>query len=551
MEAALILVVLAAVIAILCGYNASDRESAQADVRVLSEGWYRMEGEERIPVELPGTIVLDSDADLTICNDSLTEADAGMMVSVRGAVCRPKISVGDVQIYSYNDEGFPRNENMRAKLYCNAKLPANEAPGTLRITLENFGNGRFELSKVYIGSEKGMFLSHCASESFTIFLVFSMVLMAVLALIIYINLHIFHMPDERSANVAVFLLLCAAWCALDSSLVQEISAQSPLICYLSFYAFMTFSIPVVHFVRNTGRMRRFKSLAICQGLFYANAILQSALYLFFDVDFIKMLWVTHVLLLGGVCLCGFLLMRESRVVKSRELRYTLWAFVMLAASGVLAMLLYWMLGISYYGMIFEAGILVFIVCLLCAVISTTVENLRLKFELRAYQRLSLKDGLTGLDNRRSFDQYFEKLEREAGNFRNVGLFFLDLNDLKYTNDHYGHNAGDECIISIARCIQRIFGGAGTCFRIGGDEFAVVLPNPMENMETWSVRLEEGVRQHNAGARNRLSVAWGYSCMREENGQIKRMSDWKYEADQAMYVDKKRKKVLLEGNGNDL
>ena len=547
----MILVVLAAALLVSGGYVESDRQSAHGDVRELSEGWYRIADGARIPVELPGTLALNSDEDLTIYNDGLTEADAGKVVSIRGAVCKPKISVDGVQIYGYSDDGFPRHENMRAKLYCTAALPGSDALGTLGITLENSGDGRFALSEVYIGSEKEIFLRHCASEGFTIFLVFTMVLISAIALIIYVNLHAFRMPDGRFANVSVFLLLYAAWCALDSSLVQEISGQSPMVCYLSFYAFMTFSIPILHFVRNTGKMRRFRSLSICQALFYVNALAQSALHLLFGVDFIAMLWVTHVLLLGGVCLCSILLMREYRMAKNRELRYTLCAFVMLAASGVIAMLLYWVLGISYYGAIFEAGILVFIVCLLCAVISTTVENLRLKLELRVYQRLSLEDGLTGLNNRRSFDQYCEKLECEAGSYRDVALFFLDLNELKYTNDHFGHNAGDELIISVARCIQHVFGEFGTCFRIGGDEFAVILPNPAEEMEVWSARLEESIRQRNAGARSRLSVAWGYSCLRDENGQIKRLGDWKYEADQSMYCDKKRKKALLEGNVNDL
>ena len=538
MEAALVVctVVLALFLAFPNGAKLSD--APPEEVRELSGGWYRLEAGEKVFVELPGRVELNDGADLMLYNDSLTAQDAGKTVYLRGALYRPVICAGEVQIYAYQDAAFPRNSQMRSKISCTGALAADYQGQTLSIRFENQGNGRFDLPCVCLGSGKAGFIRQCKSDGFTLLLVFAMCLIAMLSLFIYFNLRGFHVPDSRFVDVSAFLMLCAGWCLLDSSLMQDLSGQSAVVCYLSFYAFMTFPIPVLNFVRHTGNMRRYRSLDMGKGLFYLNAIAQGVLNMTGVFELIKMLWVTHILLFAGVLHCSSLLLREYRQNQTRDLKYTLWAFCILAASGVLAMLLYWILGISYYGAIFECGIVVFIVCLLCAVISDTSENLRFRVEARVYQRLSLQDGLTGLANRRGFDKFMETLEKSADEYENVALVFMDLNGLKSVNDVYGHSAGDELLISAARSIEQAFSD-GDSYRIGGDEFAAILVGPVADVARHLQKLDAAIETFNREARYRLSIARGYSMLRDEDGNIKRLSDWKYEADQAMYLDKKR------------
>ena len=254
-----------------------------------------------------------------------------------------------------------------------------------------------------------------------------------------------------------------------------------------------------------------------------------------------MLPVTHLLLAAGIGLIAVLMLREYARTHQREILVTLIAFAILTAGGLLAILLYWLLEISYYGVIFELGIVVFIICLLCSLINTMVANLRFKSEAIVYQRLSQEDRLTGLANRRGFEKYLTNLESGSDSRGNMALLFMDLNGLKYVNDQFGHNVGDELIIAAARCIESAFSGIGTCYRVGGDEFAAILPDPEGNEEDWQKRLEDAVRLYNQGARHRLSIACGASLLRDETGRSKRLSDWKYEADQAMYACKQRQK----------
>ncbi|MCR5666887.1 MAG: GGDEF domain-containing protein [Eubacterium sp.] len=83
-------------------------------------------------------------------------------------------------------------------------------------------------------------------------------------------------------------------------------------------------------------------------------------------------------------------------------------------------------------------------------------------------RVSRTDALTGMQNRRVYDEVCDK----CGGIEYVGVVFCDINSLKYVNDHKGHKAGDELIKSVANVIKKYF-REEDLFRISGDEFVVI------------------------------------------------------------------------------
>ena len=208
---------------------------------------------------------------------------------------------------------------------------------------------------------------------------------------------------------------------------------------------------------------------------------------------------------------------------------------------MLALLMYWLLQISYYSIIFDFGILIFVFILLSVIVLNMADNFRFKTEMIVYQRLAKEDRLTGIGNRRAFDEKVTELVNHAEQYQNIALVFMDLNGLKKINDTYGHNAGDEMIIASAGCIKNTFSHMGFSYRIGGDEFCVILPNPTGTEEEWFEKMDQEILRYNNGSRYKISLARGVSYIRDENADLKTVSDWKYEADQNMYKDKIRRK----------
>ena len=97
-------------------------------------------------------------------------------------------------------------------------------------------------------------------------------------------------------------------------------------------------------------------------------------------------------------------------------------------------------------------------------------------ELKKLQVNAATDALTGLHNRRLFDEYFDKeLNRAKRYGQQLAVAILDLHKLKEVNDRHGHLQGDQVLQIAAATLRHTLRSSDFAFRIGGDEFALLLP----------------------------------------------------------------------------
>lgn len=123
----------------------------------------------------------------------------------------------------------------------------------------------------------------------------------------------------------------------------------------------------------------------------------------------------------------------------------------------------------------------------------TEESLRTANE--RLQKLSTIDGLTGIANRRSFDEALRReWSRGIRNHYPISLILFDIDYFKHYNDFYGHPQGDECLKAIAaKTLETFPRSTDFVARYGGEEFAVILPNtPAEMSDMLAARLREHI-----------------------------------------------------------
>nr|WP_282452608.1 diguanylate cyclase [Lysobacter sp. CAU 1642] len=89
----------------------------------------------------------------------------------------------------------------------------------------------------------------------------------------------------------------------------------------------------------------------------------------------------------------------------------------------------------------------------------------------------MRDGLTGVANRRLFDEQLDAEWRKSERYgRDLGLLLLDVDHFKRFNDHHGHLGGDDCLRQLAHRLDLTFSRPGDLVaRYGGEEFAILLP----------------------------------------------------------------------------
>ena len=148
--------------------------------------------------------------------------------------------------------------------------------------------------------------------------------------------------------------------------------------------------------------------------------------------------------------------------------------------------------------------------------------MEVNFEL---QRLTNLDGLTGLSNRRYFDQQIDaEWIRAAQDQKAISLFMIDVDDFKHFNDTSGHLIGDAILKTVGETIQRIFPSANCAARFGGDEFAIVLrtPQPVDlNAMAESLRSEVEklhLLHEDTTSTQNLTVSIGGSSMVPQTGE---------------------------------
>lgn len=158
------------------------------------------------------------------------------------------------------------------------------------------------------------------------------------------------------------------------------------------------------------------------------------------------------------------------------------------------------------------------------------------------QQLALKDTLTGLGNRRFFDDAFSKAVQFAERKQQpCALILLDLDNFKTVNDHHGHHAGDEVLLAVADAMRQTLRISDNLFRFGGDEFAVLLTSEDAlSAELVAHRLVKAIAQHHICDKFGVSASAGLA-------QLSELEDCKTlfnRADAALYQAKQAGKNLV-------
>lgn len=171
----------------------------------------------------------------------------------------------------------------------------------------------------------------------------------------------------------------------------------------------------------------------------------------------------------------------------------------------------------------------------CVFVIAVFISLQKEYFNRKAHILSYVDELTGAYNRRFFLETVDK--EKIRNSRELSLIMIDVNGLKQANDNLGHEAGDELICAVPKCCREVLGEDVIICRMGGDEFAIILPDGADSITNLKEEIYKRAAKWQGKHLKELNFAMGYAS-RAEFPEENIESLLKI-ADEKMYEDKNR------------
>ncbi len=333
--------------------------------------------------------------------------------------------------------------------------------------------------------------------------------------------------------LSALVLLVSLWISMDSAVLQMVHISGAIMYVLAMYAFMAMPLFMIQFYRSMmdedSRLLRLiyrlhlLNLCIC-GLLQALGVAQLH----------EMLPLTHVLMIVTLLSLLHLLVAWLHSEFHQEAQLMLSGFGALGFCCAMGFLDYYLWGKQLYLIYFSVGILLLVVSLLAVSIGYVYQEMVKSSQMRYYQKMANTDLMTQLDSRTAFEERVRRFPILEGL---CACIVADINNLKQANDTMGHSAGDELICTAAECILSAFDSLGCCYRMGGDEFVVLLQNITESQVNRALsELELCISRRNLTRSLPLSLAVGHAT-----GQDAPVEQLFREADANMYRNKSQMK----------
>ena len=122
----------------------------------------------------------------------------------------------------------------------------------------------------------------------------------------------------------------------------------------------------------------------------------------------------------------------------------------------------------------------------------------------------MKDRLTGMRSAYAYADLFQEMNGDLPLPEDLTVFMIDANEMKYTNDNIGHQAGDELVAGMAGCVLEAVGDRGECYRIGGDEFFVLTYGTPADAEALSEAMKRNASAWKGEKCRSGSISLGYA-----------------------------------------
>ena len=450
-----------------------------------------------------------------------------------------EVYAGEELIYrsGWEEKAFPKSPGT---LWHIVSIPEGHAGGTLRICIYPvYANFYGNTSVLYCGTK-----SACVLERLTDILPILIInCVIVFAGILSIFLHFFTRSRREKHEIGSFLCLglfaltIVVWSLCQCGFLQFVIPDGRTLYFVDFFSFFLFPVPFNLFVYTVCRTKYRWGFAALSVAYLVNMVLETAIQMTGLLDIFQMMSVTHVLMAVNGVYVFWAIGREVRLTDNENAKRFRLPLYIVMVFGLAELAAYYFRGFRDTSVFLPTGTILFIVMLVWIQVAQYYRTMLEEQKLAYFEKLANMDILTEALNRNAYEDTLKRLERQELEVKATCVVLFDINDMKYINDNFGHEKGDEALKSCYHCIRQSFDPSGKCFRIGGDEF-VYIACSAQDLAAEKQRFEELILQESEKFEFPFSVACGYASY--DPARDRTVRDVIRRSDEMMYQNKKKK-----------
>lgn len=462
------------------------------DDEPIKNGSISCQGRAGIPISISAKLPMD--------------IQDGFGVMVLAEYCSVRASVNGRDIFEYGINQPLSFGNMVGNIRCIIPIDHSMAGGSIRIEMKPYYSVNMDISTPEIGRIDDL-QARVLFKAVPVFLILVfLVMISLFGLILYL------FQRKTSGGMTLILHFCgfaitvAIWILCSSDIPQFFTDSAEAVSLLSFLTLSGMLIPFMGFCAHLLPSGK-HVFELMWTIGWILPLINMVCFVFNICDPMILLPATHVYIIISIVLALLFGIREGKT--REESRILTLAIILICVAGIIGLLLFMLYpSKGYDGIAFGIGFVVFFLVLLWIILQKQLENIEEKKFITTYNSMAYSDVMTGLGNRTAFEMQFMNLKAAEPGVSEYTLFLFDIDNLKEVNSKYGHQVGNEIIKSIAELLKRVFGVSGKCYRIGGDEFAVVLLNSIGQEKGFMMDMDNMMERYNAPYETPIHVSRG-------------------------------------------
>ncbi len=515
------------------------------EVLGFDAGWQVQRADGRVYlVNLPAQTDAKPNETVTITNSLPKGLGVNTTLALRTTHQTVEVLVNDKPVYAFGKHDSLPFLKSPGTAWHFVQLSPEDAGATITLRFSSpYPLHAVNLRAIWLGTKSACVFSILRQGASALILCISILLFGLVLSLFYALF-----KNKIAGNASMLYLGCFAvtislWSLAETQLLQFVFSNVLVLYTLTFLPLMLAPLPMVMFVKETYGPKWSWLLDGAAVLAIVNFVACTALQLLGIRDLAETVTFTHIVVMVSLAAVIISVFTDAGVRRNHSGRRFLIGILVMTTFVAGDFVRYYLFKMNDSAMFFRFGFLAFIIILSADTVEKYFSIAELSSEARIYRRLAYLDILTGLKNRTAFDRDMEKLAMQPVT-DSILVVEFDLNNLKAINDLYGHKEGDKNLVAAAGAINASFKKLGSCYRIGGDEFAAVLKGCSEQNVTGCLAAMQAqisaFNQQNVGG---ITIAYGYAYY--EPDRDKDFFETLNRADDYMYKRKHKMKDAAE------